>query len=66
MQVSNNGDVASSHLVRRRFVGNFYRLVIKDPNQVGTLSGHEEGCHAFSRYREINEDMKRNMVSMLE
>ena len=58
-------EVASSHLARCRFVGNLYKQV-KDPNLVGALSGHKEGSRAFARYREIDEDMKRDLVSMLE
>ena len=58
-------EVASSHLARRCFVGNLYKQV-KDPNLVGALSGHKEGSRAFASYREIDEDMKRNLVSMLE
>ena len=49
----------------------------EDPNLVGALSGHKEGSRAFARYRvtddvaeanakEIDEDMKRDLVSMLE
>lgn len=55
----------SPHLARRCFVGNLYKQV-KDPNLVGALSGHKEGSRAFARYREIDEDMKRDLVSMLE
>ena len=58
-------EVASSHLARRCFVGNLYKQV-KDPNLVGALSGHKEGSRAFARYREIDEDMKLDLVSMLE
>ena len=47
------------------FIGNLYKQV-KDPNLVGALSGHKEGSRAFARYREIDEDMKRDLVSMLE
>lgn len=51
--------LASSHLARRCFVGNLYKQV-KDPNLVGSLSGHKEGSKAFARYREIDEEnMKR-------
>lgn len=57
-------EVASSHLARRCFVGNLYKQV-KYPNRVGALSGHKEGSRAFARYREIDEDMKRDLVSML-
>ncbi len=58
-------EVASSHLARRCFVGNLYKQV-KDPNLVGVLSGHKEGSKAFARYREIDEDIKSELVKMLE
>ncbi len=58
-------EVASSHLARRCFVGNLYKQV-KDPNLVGALSGHKEGSKAFARYREIDEQMKTDLVKMLE
>jgi integrase len=58
-------EVASSHLARRCFVGNLYKQV-KDPNLVGVLSGHKEGSKAFARYREISEDIKQDLVKLLE
>ena len=58
-------EAASSHLARRCFVGNLYKQV-KDPNLVGALSGHKEGSRAFARYRAIDEQMKKDLVSMLE
>jgi hypothetical protein len=58
-------EIASSHLARRCFVGNLYKQV-KDPNLVGALSGHKEGSRAFARYREIDEQMKQELVRMLE
>jgi site-specific recombinase XerD len=58
-------ELASSHLARRCFVGNLYKQV-KDPNLVGALSGHKEGSKAFARYREIDEEMKNDLVKMLE
>lgn len=57
-------EVASSHMARRTFIGNLYKMV-KDPNLVGSLSGHKEGSRAFARYREIDEDMKRDLVDLL-
>lgn len=57
--------VASSHMARRTFVGNLYKK-IKDPNLIGSLSGHCEGSKAFARYREIDDDMKKELVSLLE
>lgn len=56
--------VASTHLARRTFVGNLYKQV-KDPNLVGSLSGHKEGSKAFARYREIDDDMKKDLVNLL-
>jgi hypothetical protein len=37
-----------------------YSLKVKDPNLVGSLTGHKEGNKAFARYRDIDEDMKKN------
>ena len=58
-------EVASSHMARRTFIGNIYKKV-KDPNLVGALSGHKEGSKAFARYRTIDDDMKRELIGMLE
>lgn len=57
-------EVASSHMARRTFIGNLYKKV-KDPNLVGSLSGHKEGSKAFARYRDIDENMKRELVDLL-
>ena len=58
-------EVASSHLARRCFIGNLYKQV-KDPNLIGKLSGHVEGSKAFARYRDIDEDLMKEVVTMLE
>jgi len=58
-------EIASSHLARRTFIGNLYKKV-QDPNMIGKLSGHVEGSRAFARYRTIDDEMKQNMVDMLE
>ena len=57
--------IASSHMARRTFIGNIYKLV-KDPNLVSALTGHVEGSRAFSRYRTIDIDMKKDLVKILE
>lgn len=57
-------EVASSHMARRTFIGNIYKKV-KDPNLVGSLSGHKEGSKAFARYRDIDEDMKKELIGYL-
>lgn len=58
-------EIASSHMARRTFIGNIYKKV-KDPNLIGALSGHKEGSKAFSRYREIDEEMKKELVNLLD
>ena len=35
-------------------------------NKNSSFSGHKEGNRAFARYREIDEDMKNELVKMLE
>lgn len=58
-------EVASSHMARRCFVGNIYKQV-KDPNLIAPLSGHSEGSRAFARYREIDDEMKKEIVKLIE
>ncbi len=58
-------EIASSHLARRTFISNLYKKV-KDPNLVSSLSGHKEGSKAFARYRDIDEDMKKELVNLLD
>lgn len=63
--VRNINDIASSHMARRTFVGNLYNKV-KDPDLIGSLSGHVEGSKAFARYRAIDMKVKKELVSMLD
>ena len=58
-------EVASSHLARRTFVGNLYKQV-KDPALIGSMTGHVEGSKAFARYRDIDDDIKADIVKLLE
>ena len=58
-------EIASSHLARRTFIGNIYKKV-KDQNLVSALSGHKEGSKAFRRYRDIDEEMKKELISLLD
>jgi len=58
-------EVASSHLARRCFVGNMYAKA-KDQNLVAELSGHKQNSKAFARYREVNKEMRKELVSMIE
>lgn len=63
--IRNINDIASSHMARRTFVGNLYNKV-KDPNLIGSLSGHVNGSKAFARYRAIDMNVKKELVSMLD
>lgn len=58
-------EVASSHMARRCFIGNLYSKV-KDPNAIGSMTGHVVGSKAFARYRKIDDDVKKELVTMLE
>lgn len=58
-------EIASSHMARRTFIGNLYKKV-KDPNLIGSLSGHVEGSTAFVRYRDIDMDTKKETVSLID
>lgn len=58
-------EVASSHMARRTFVGAAYKKV-KDPNLIGRMSGHVEGSKAFARYRDIDDDDLRDVISQIE
>jgi integrase len=57
-------EIASSHMARRTFIGNLYKQV-KDPNLISQLSGHKDGSRAFSRYRDIDDEIKTELVEML-
>lgn len=58
-------EVASSHMARKIFIGNIFKKV-KDQSLVSELTGHAPNSRAFSRYRNIDDDMKRDMVALLE
>ena len=58
-------DIAICRRAHRTFIDNIYKLV-KDPNLVSVLTGHVEGSRAFTRYRTIDIDMKKDLVKILE
>lgn len=58
-------EVASSHMARRVLIGNLYKEV-KDPNLIAKISGHVENSAAFNRYRDIDEDMAKEVIMKLE
>ena len=54
-----------SSLARSVFVANLYKEV-KDPNLIAKISGHVENSRAFSRYRDIDEEMAKEVILKLE
>ena len=57
-------EIASSHMARRTFAGNLYKRV-KDADLVSALTGHSDGSRSFSRYRSIDNDIKKELVDMI-
>jgi len=58
-------EIASSHMARRTFVGNLFKK-FKDQSLISELSGHVPNSMEFARYREIDMELKREMVSVIE
>lgn len=58
-------EVASTHTARKTFIGNLYKQV-KDPNLIASMSGHVEGSRAFVRYRNVDDEMKKELVNLLD
>ena len=58
-------EVAGSHLARRTFVGNLYKA-LKDPDIIASMSGHAPGSTAFARYRDIDDDIRREAILALQ
>lgn len=56
--------VASSHMARRTFIGLLYKQ-IKDPNIIASMSGHVPNSTAFVRYRNIDDDIKEEVIKLL-
>lgn len=57
-------EVASSHMARRCFVGNLYKKS-KDPALIASMSGHSEQSRSFSRYRDIDDEDKEEVVNLI-
>lgn len=58
-------EVASSHMARRTFIGNPYKQV-KEPNIIAKMSGHIDRSKAFTRYRDIDNDITRETVNLID
>lgn len=58
-------EVVSSHMARRTFVGTLYKKV-KDPNVIGSMSGHAVNSKSFARYRDIDEEDLRAVIELIQ
>ena len=57
-------EIISSHCARRTFIGILYKKT-KDVNVIASMSGHVENSRAFSRYRAIDDDDKKELIDLL-
>lgn len=58
-------EVAASHMGRKTFIGVTYKLT-HDPNIIGKMTGHVEGSKAFCRYRAIDDDDLRDLITRMD
>ena len=56
--------IATSHMCRRNLVGNLYQIV-PDPAIIGSITGHSPTSRAFSRYRKIENEIKKSVLDQL-
>jgi integrase len=57
--------IASSHMCRRNMVGNLYHFV-QDTAVIGSMTGHSPNSRAFSRYRNIDNQVKKSAIDNLK
>ena len=58
-------DIAASHLARRTFMGNMFKKV-KSERIVSAFTGHAARSQAFSRYTDVDDEMKRQIIQEIE
>lgn len=58
-------EVASSHMARRTFIGISYKMT-KDPNIIASMSGHADGSRAFDRYRDIDDEIRLEVIDLIK
>jgi len=56
--------IASSHMCRRNMVANLYNLV-QDTTIIGSMTGHSPNSRAFLRYRNVENEIKKNLMDKL-
>ena len=58
-------EIAASHMGRKTFIGVTYKLT-HDPNIIGKMTGHVEGSKAFCRYRTIDDEDLRDLITRMD
>lgn len=58
-------EVCSSHTARKTFIEAMFRET-KSERITSAFTGHTNGSRAFSRYTDVDDDMKRSILSALE
>ncbi|MBR3647086.1 MAG: phage integrase SAM-like domain-containing protein [Paludibacteraceae bacterium] len=58
-------EVVTSHVARKTFIEAMFRET-KSERITSAFTGHAEGSKAFSRYTEVDDDMKKEILSRLQ
>ena len=54
-------EIASSHMARRTFMANVFKQT-KSERITSAFTGHVDGSRAFSRYTQVDDDMKLDVL----
>ena len=57
--------VVSTHMARRTFIGNVFKRA-KDKTLVSSMTGHTPNSRAFNRYVDIDDEMKKQVIKLIE
>lgn len=57
--------VVSTHMARRTFIGNTFKIV-KDKTLVSSMTGHTPNSRAFNRYVDIDDELKLEVIKLIE
>lgn len=57
--------VVTAYTARKTFIGNMYK-VVQDPDVIASMSGHKEGSKAFRRYRAIDNEIKEQVINLID
>jgi len=58
-------EAASSHTARKTFIHNLY-IKVKDPELIATMTGHCQGTKVFRHYRKITDELKQEVVDLID